>query len=242
MRPLRLLAAAAASAVFGLWIGVLLALTRAGVRDLPEQARPGTPAFAPASPPLAARPARRLPVRALPAALISLRLLLRFVTSLGLGLGLGLLLVVAGPFAVGMRPFVVLSGSMEPILHVGDVTLNKPISPAEARVGDVVTFTAASGRITTHRLRAVRRSSDGRFAFTTKGDANNAVERWTLPADGRLSHTVYRVPAVGRALLASHTPLGWTLLVGLPLLALGGEQIVRIWRPSRRASDAPALA
>jgi signal peptidase I len=239
MRPLRLLAAAAASVVFGLWIGVLLALTRAGVRDAPAQARPGTPAPAP---PLAARPARRLRARTLRATLISLRLLVRFVTSTALGLGLGLLLAVAGPFAVGMRPFVVLSGSMEPILHVGDVTLNKPISPAEARVGDVVTFTAASGRVTTHRLRAVRRGADGRFAFTTKGDANNAVERWTLPADGRLSHTVYRVPAIGRALLASHTPLGWTLLVGLPLLALGSEQIVRIWRPSRRRPDAPALA
>jgi hypothetical protein len=88
----------------------------------------------------------------------------------------------------------------------------------------------------------VRRSSDGRFAFTTKGDANNSVERWTLPAGGRLSRTVYRVPAIGRALLASHTPLGWTLLIGLPLLALGSEQIVRIWRPSRRRPDAPALA
>jgi hypothetical protein len=100
-----------------------------------------------------------------------------------------------------------------------------------------VTFTAA-GRITTHRLRGVRRRPDGHFAFTTKGDANNAVERWTMPADGRLSRAVYRVPRIGSVLLAIRRPLGWALLVGLPLLALGAYEIVRIWRPVREEPDA----
>ena len=158
------------------------------------------------------------------------------------GLVLGLLLSLTVPLAFGMRPLVVLSGSMEPVLHVGDVTVVQRIAPPAARVGDVVTYKAPGGRVTTHRLRAVRRTEQGGYAFTTKGDANNSIERWTLPADGQLSRAVYRVPLVGHALLAIATPLGWVLLVGLPLLALGAQEIRRIWAPPAEVRDAPLAA
>ena len=161
------------------------------------------------------------------------------------GVCLGLLLALTLPLAFGMRPLVVLSGSMEPGLHVGDVTVVERIGPRAARVGDVVTFKApGSGRVTTHRVRAVRAAPGGRIAFVTKGDANNAVERWTLPGDGLLSRGVFRIPLVGHALLYVHTPLGWALLVGLPVLLLGAGELRRIWRvpPSLEDRDAPALA
>ncbi len=191
----------------------------------------------------APRRSRRVAARATAAGRLVARAVATFAGWLAAGLALGLLLALTAPLAFGMRPLVVLSGSMEPVLHVGDVTVVQRISPRDARVGDVVTFKApGSGRTTTHRLRAVRRIGDGRFAFTTKGDANNAVERWVLPAEGQLSRGVYRVPQVGRVLLWIGTPLGWALLVGLPLLALGVQEIVRIWRRSPEARDAPALA
>lgn len=171
------------------------------------------------------------------------RALARVVASsaagVAVGLLVGLLLALTLPLALGMRPLVVVSGSMDPTLRVGDVTVVARIAPREARVGEVVTFRAPeTGRLTTHRLRAVRRMPDGRYAFTTKGDANNAVERWTLPADGELSRAVYRIPAIGRALLAIRTPIGWTLLVGLPLLVLGSQEIARTWRPRSEKADA----
>jgi signal peptidase len=177
----------------------------------------------------------------------STRLLATFALHTILGVTLGLLLALTAPLAFGMRPLVVLSGSMEPVLHVGDVTVVQRVAPRAARVGDVVTFKApGGGRITTHRVRAVRVAEHGRFVFTTKGDANNSLERWTLPADGQLSRAVYTIPLVGRALLLIHTPLGWALLVGLPLLALGAQEIRRIWRSAppaaSEANDAPLVA
>ena len=33
-----------------------------------------------------------------------------------------------------------MSGSMQPAIHTGDVVVDESIAPAEARVGDVVTF------------------------------------------------------------------------------------------------------
>jgi signal peptidase len=255
-RVLRLLAAGAVSAVFGLWIGLLLALiyTATGLRDrrnphddpaaarMLDHADPGGVAATPVAAPPAAPARRRRAATARRGTASRLSLLATFAGWTGLGFGLGLLLVIPGPLAVGMRPLVVLSGSMEPTLHVGDVTVGERIAPKEARVGDIVTFRAGSGRLTTHRLRAVYRDANGHFAFTTKGDANNAVERWSLPPDGQLSRTVYRVPAVGRVLLASRTPLGRILLVGLPILLLGSDQVARIWRPARKERHAPAPA
>jgi signal peptidase len=193
------------------------------------------------------RPRRRVRVRARDrvrrAGGAGARLTATLVAWTCLGLVLGLTLALAAPLAIGMRPLVVLSGSMEPVLHVGDVTVVRRIAPAAARVGDVVTFKApATGRVTTHRLRGVRRLPGGSFAFTTKGDANNSVERWNLPANGTLSRAVYRVPVVGRALLVIRTPLGWTLLIGLPLLGLGAQEIARIWRPAQEREKPDGLA
>jgi signal peptidase len=154
-----------------------------------------------------------------------------FVIWIAFGLLAGLVLAPTLPLALGMRSLVVLSGSMEPTLHVGDVTVVQRISPAQARVGEVITFRAPeTGRLTTHRVRAVR-VRDGRYAFVTKGDANNAVERWTVPPDAQLSRAVFRIPMIGRAIRLTHTPLGWALLVGLPLLGLCAYELRRIWRP-----------
>lgn len=243
MSPQRVIGGAAGWAGFGVALGVLLALS--GSRAAQAAPSPGgIAARLPAQPAATTVPAtppratgRSRPTSA--AARLATRALVTFVAHVAAGIVLALVLVLTIPLAFGMRPLVVLSGSMEPVLHVGDVTVVERIAPREARVGDVVTFKAPeSGRVTTHRLRAVRRSPDGRFAFTTKGDANNSIERWTLPADGQLSRAVHRVPSVGHVLLLIATPLGWALLVGLPLLVLGIQEIVRIWRRAPEVGDA----
>lgn len=255
MRPLR---AIGGWAGFAVALGVLVALDSAragavasadgadGAQRLRRSVRASAPSLA-APAPAVAPGAAALPVRALAPvrriAATALRALGTVATYTVYGAVLGLLLALTVPLAFGMRPLVVLSGSMQPLLHVGDVTVVERIAPRDARVGDVVTFKApGSGRVTTHRLRASRRTESGRYAFTTKGDANNAIERWTLPADGQLSRAVYRVPLVGRALLVIRTPLGWALLVALPLLVLGTQEIARIWRRAPEPGDAPLAA
>jgi signal peptidase I len=147
-----------------------------------------------------------------------------------LGFGAGLLLAMALPLALGARPLTVLSGSMEPTFAAGDVIVVERIAPEEARVGDVVTYRNPHGSLITHRVRSVR-ARGGRFELVTRGDANNASERWTLASDGELSRTLYRVPLAGHVLAHTSTPEGKLVLIGLPLLFLGGWEIRRIWRP-----------
>jgi signal peptidase len=147
-----------------------------------------------------------------------------------LGFVAGILLAIALPLALGGRPLTVLSGSMEPTLSAGDVVVVQRVEPDDVRAGDVVTYRSPGGDLVTHRVRRVRRLA-GRYEFVTRGDANNASERWTLQPDGQLSRSVYRIPLAGRVLARTSSPAGRLGLVVAPLLLLGAWEIRRIWRP-----------
>lgn len=147
-----------------------------------------------------------------------------------IGFGAGLLLAVALPLAFGARPLTVLSGSMEPTLSVGDVVVVEHVRPDDVSVGDVVTYRNPAGDRVTHRVRAIR-PGRSRYTVVTKGDANNASERWTIDADGDLSRALYRVPLAGRVLAKTSSPEGRLLLFVAPLLLLGALELRRIWRP-----------
>jgi signal peptidase len=148
---------------------------------------------------------------------------------------MALLAVVALPGAVGMRSFTVMSGSMEPTIHVGDVVIDKKISPLAAHPGDVVTFSDPSGRkrLITHRIRSM--SVLGHTVqVTTKGDANNTVERWTVPANGHIGRVEVRVWKLGYPLVYAHSRFGLIGLVALPALLLCLVELRKIWASPER--------
>ena len=162
-----------------------------------------------------------------------LRLAARAAAWALLGTGLGLLAAVAVPLLFGMRPLTVLSGSMEPAVGTGDIVVVEKIEPRATRVNDIVTFRdPKSSRLITHRVRAIR-ARRGELTFTTKGDANNAVERWKLSSEGDLSRVSYRVPVLGYVLSWTRTQAGRLAVFVIPLLLLGVYELFRIWRPRR---------
>ena len=169
--------------------------------------------------------------------LAALRVSLRALGYGVVGLALGIVAAIALPLVIGQRPYTVLSGSMEPAIGTGDIVVVERISPEQASVGDVVTFgdPHSSGRLITHRVRSSRRRGR-RIDFVTKGDANNTVERWRIPADGVISRVRYRVPEVGRLALLTRSRGGLVLFVLVPLLLLGIHEIARIWRPETEAT------
>ena len=153
---------------------------------------------------------------------------------------MALLAAVALPNAIGMRSFTVMSGSMEPTIHVGDVVIDKKISPLDARPGDVVTFSDPTGRkrLITHRIRSLRVQGNT-VRVVTKGDANDAVERWTVPADGRIGRVELRVWKLGYPLVYAHSRFGLIALVALPALLLCLVELRKIWAsPPREKAHA----
>jgi signal peptidase I len=175
--------------------------------------------------------------------MIALRLSWLFARSAAAGAIVALVLAAAVPVVFGGRTFTVMSGSMEPNVSTGDMVLTVPIAPGEAASGDIVTFTDPSpsghGRLLTHRVaRSARRGET--YSFVTKGDANTNVERWTVPADGRIGRVVMRIPKLGYAMAISRKPAARVALVALPALLLAGFALAAIWRKEEEDAPAPA--
>lgn len=113
------------------------------------------------------------------------------------------------PLGVGMA--VVLSGSMEKELSVGDLIV---VVPQDSyNVDDVVVF--REGRSTvTHRI---IRIEDG--MFITKGDANNTEDKPIAP-DQIKGKVVLAIPFVGYVVRAIQSPVGTLCLVALAVFLL----------------------
>jgi signal peptidase len=150
-----------------------------------------------------------------------------------IGAAVALAASVTVPAAFGLKPLTILSGSMEPTLHTGGVAVDETISPREARIGDIVTFTDPEdrSRLLTHRLTSIR--LEGAKAYmVTLGDANDAPERWNIAADAEIGRVVYELPLLGyvRAWISGRNArlamLGLIVLLALWML-------VDIWRPAR---------
>ena len=91
----------------------------------------------------------------------------------------GCLLITLVPILFGWRPYLVLSGSMEPRIHVGDVVLAAPVSSAADLLGRVAVFVdpAKQGTTKTHRVIAINANG----TLTTKGDANPTADSTPVP-------------------------------------------------------------
>ena len=165
-----------------------------------------------------------------------------FASRAAAGFALTLLALLALSYATGFRSMTVMSGSMEPAVHTGDVVVNRPVVPLDARVGDVITFRdPAGGGFVTHRVRRVN-ARGGTVTFVTKGDANTGSERWTTPADGEIGRVEYRLPRLGYALFWTRGTHARLMLVTVPALLLGLLLVAEIWRPRRREAPRAAVA
>jgi signal peptidase I len=161
---------------------------------------------------------------------IALRWPVMIASWLAWGFVIGLVVAVTVPVAFGLHPMTVLTGSMRPTIQPGDMVVDEPISPSQIRVGDIVTFREPHGtRTITHRVRDIS-ISEGQARVTTRGDANDTVEKWQIPVTGSVGRVVYMVPKIGYPVTWSHTRNGRLALVSIPALVLAMWAMVKIWR------------
>ena len=141
------------------------------------------------------------------------------------------------PGVLGVKPAVVLSGSMDPAIQVGDLIFVNDCDPAALKEGDVVCY-LSSGKAITHRIVSIAEGDDGQPRLVTKGDANNAEDRLAVSFDqvqGQWSGA--RVPGLGNAILFMQTPAGMILFIVCPLALFFAWDV---WR--RRGRDTAEAA
>jgi signal peptidase I len=106
----------------------------------------------------------------------------------------------------------VLSGSMRPLIHEGDIVVTRPISAESLRKGDIIVFHPPGYTGTkVHRIASIEHLAGGKIAFTTKGDANKLADPWgKVTTQG----TAYKVSVV-------IPRMGWLVNGGLRWIITG---------------------
>ena len=86
----------------------------------------------------------------------------------------------------------------------GAVIYSRIMPVEQLRVGDIITFTPPGMQAVTHRIVAIEPGPDGRPAFRTKGDFNEAADPWNPVTlnEPRQARYVFQVPLLGYVLAA----------------------------------------
>ena len=110
-----------------------------------------------------------------------------------------LAILLAGVRIVGLTPYVVLSGSMEPNYHTGSLIYDKKVDPFTLKEGDVITFMVSEDTLATHRIVGVVPDEDepGTIRFRTKGDANDSEDGTLVHYKNVVGTPVFTIPYLG---------------------------------------------
>src|SRR6185437_10678354 len=117
----------------------------------------------------------------------------------------------------GLRTFTVLTGSMEPRIHVASMVIVAPA--ASYALGDIITFNRGSITVT-HRIAGMKNG-----AFITKGDANKIADPQLVSPKDIIGKDYVIIPVVGRFTEFLKTPLGFSIFIGLPTIIFVGFEL-----------------
>ena len=119
------------------------------------------------------------------------------------------------PIAFGIRPFIVLSGSMEPGIKTGSVVyINTNVSSYEIVKNDIIGF-RLNNQTVTHRVVEVNKEDQ---SFITKGDANEERDATPVTFTNYLGKTIFTIPFIGKIIMFFKSGVGLYLLVALIIL------------------------
>ena len=115
----------------------------------------------------------------------------------------------------------VVTGSMEPVLNVGDVVLIKDIDPFDIKINDIITYKSTSGPLSgnfiTHRVVKVNTDGENIFFFT-KGEANISNDTEVITPDKIMGVYQNKLPILKTILTLLSNPIIFILIVITPLL------------------------
>ncbi|MEG0021281.1 MAG: signal peptidase I [Bacilli bacterium] len=127
------------------------------------------------------------------------------------------------------RLFSVITGSMKPMYNVGDVLLSKEVDINTLEKGDVVSYLGKvndfAGKIVTHQIIDIEKTSDGTRIFHTKGTANQ-IEDPVIYGNQIYGKVIYKsfILSLIYKIVANKT--GMFLLVIIPLMIVIITEII----------------
>ena len=112
--------------------------------------------------------------------------------------------VLSALYAMHIKPYVVMTGSMEPAVPASSICfVNENIPLDSISVGEVISFRLGEDMLVTHRVTAIDNGE-----YTTKGDANNTEDAAPVTAENYIGKTVFVIPKIGIMMIFLHTQKG----------------------------------
>lgn len=110
-----------------------------------------------------------------------------------------LAVALVGVRLVGLQPFVVLSGSMEPTYHVGSLIYVKDVDYKTLKVGDPITYLVSDDTVVTHRIIEVLVDEEDpdTIRYFTQGDANDVADGTSVHYKNIIGKPVFSIPYLG---------------------------------------------
>lgn len=119
----------------------------------------------------------------------------------GVLVGIVVLLAIAlvGVRLIGLQPYVVLSGSMEPVYHVGSLIYVKDVDYKELKVGDDITYMLNETTVVTHRIIEVLVDEEdpNTIRYFTQGVANDVPDGMSVHYKNIIGTPVFSIPYLG---------------------------------------------
>lgn len=133
-------------------------------------------------------------------------------------------IVFSGRFLKTFTPLTNISGSMNPVINEGSITIVKQEN--FYNVGDVISYyTQIDGKeaVITHRIKSI-----GGNVYVTKGDANQVTDRELVVPRLVIGKVVLVMPYIGFIVRFAKSPLGLLLTIYLPGFMIISREILRI--------------
>jgi signal peptidase len=122
----------------------------------------------------------------------------------------------------GFKPYIVLTGSMEPVINENDMVVVKRFDVDELEVGDIITFRAdinydgVSNEIVTHYIYTINDTGEETLFRTRRYFENEddySADPWVLGEDDILGLCSFHVPWIGMIGRFLQTPFGIAAIV-----------------------------
>ena len=135
--------------------------------------------------------------------------------------------------------YIIVSGSMEPIIKVNDAIVVKRTDATNIKVGDVITYKSVEpsyyGIMITHRVIDII-NENGVTKYVTKGDHNETRDINPISVDQVYGKVIMRIPKIGYIQYFLATAYGWIIAIVIPCLGIIIYDIMKLVRTIRNNS------
>ena len=117
------------------------------------------------------------------------------------------------PDIMGIKPFIVLTGSMEPNIKTGDLVLVKEVDIEQLKEGDIIAFRHTEEDVVLiHRI-VGKETQEEKIILRTKGDNNQTEDKYNVDCEKIEGIYIMRFEQIGTIAMFIRSPEGLVISI-----------------------------